>query len=241
MIVVQRRQHSSRSESAMDHERFDAVARAVSRGCSRRYALRLLIGGSFVGWLAGGRLTVHAKQSCDSGLTYCSGNCVDLSSDYLNCGACGFACPSAGPDVATIECIGGTCVQTACDPGYANCAGGLECTDLSQDSGNCGTCGNVCQSGVCSSGSCTGAVAADDSTAAGSGGNATANANGGAVVIGDVDSGGNVGNVISVGDTYGPVWVDGGDVSNSTTIDITADGGTAIADAGGGSGNVAVD
>ena len=228
----------------MDHEHFDAVARAISRGRSRRHALRLLIGGSFVGWLAGGRLTVRATQqgpSCGSGLTYCSGYCVDLSSDYLNCGGCGFACPSAGPDVATIACIGGSCVQTACDPGYANCYGGLECTDLSQDPDNCGACGNACQSGVCSSGSCT-AVAADDSTAAaGSGGNATASANGGAVVIGDVDSGGNVGNVISVGDTSGPVWVDGGDVSNSTTIDITADGGTAIADAGGGSGNVAVD
>jgi len=228
----------------MDQEHFDAVARAMSRGGSRRDALRLLIGGTFVGWLARDWLTVRATQqgpNCDSGLTYCSGNCVDLSSDYLNCGGCGSACPSAGPYVATIECIGGTCVQTACDPGYANCYGGLECNDLSQDPDNCGACGNVCQSGDCSSGSCT-AVATDDSSAsAGSGGNATASANGGAVVIGDVDSGGNVGNVISVGDTSGPVWVDGGDVSNSTTIDISADGGTAISEAGGGSGNVAVD
>jgi len=230
----------------MDQERFDAVARAMSRGGSRRDALRLLIGGSFAGWLAGDRLPVHATQHrprCDSGLTNCSGNCVDLSSDYLNCGGCGSACPSAGPYVATIECIGGTCVQTACDPGYANCYGGLECNDLSQDPDNCGACGTVCESGVCSWGACTAVDAAvdDPAAAAGSGGNATASANGGAVVIGDVDSGGNVGNVISVGDTSGPVWVDGGDVSNSTTIDITADGGTAIADAGGGSGNVAVD
>jgi len=228
----------------MDQDRFDAIACAFSRDCSRRQTFRWLLGGSAFGWLiSGSRLTRALQQppSCGSGLTYCSGNCVDLSSDYLNCGACGFACPSAGPDVATIECIGGTCVQTACDPGYANCSGGLECTDLSQDPDNCGACGNVCQSGDCSSGSCTGAVAADDSTAAGNGGNATASANGGAAVIGNVDSGGNVGNVISVGDTAGPVWVDGGDVSNSTTIDITADGGTAIADAGGGSGNVAAD
>lgn len=229
----------------MDHERFDAVARAVSRGSSRRDALRLLIGGSLVGWLTGGRLTARATQqavSCASGLTNCSGACVDLSSDYLNCGGCGSACPSAGPNVATIECIGGTCVQTACDPGYANCYGGLDCTDLSQDPDNCGGCGNVCETGVCASGACTAAeVAVDDPAAvAGSGGNATASASGGAVVIGDVDSGGNVGNVVSVGDTSGPVWVDGGDVSNSTTIDITADGGTAIADAGGGSGNVAI-
>ena len=235
----------------MDQEHFDAVARAMSRGGSRRDALRLLIGGTFVGWLARDRLTVRATQqgpNCDSGLTYCSGNCVDLSSDYLNCGGCGSACPSAGPDVATIECIGGTCVQTACAPGYANCYGGLECNDLSQDPDNCGACGTACDSGVCSSGSCTEAeVAVDDPAAvAGSGGNATASANGGAVVVGDFDSGGNVsggnvGNVISVGDTSGPVWVDGGDASKSTTIDISADGGTAISEAGGGSGNVAVD
>ena len=74
---------------------------------------------------------------------------------------------------------------------------------------------------------------------AGSGGYATASANGGVVVMGDVDSGGNVGNVISVGNTGGPVWVDGGDVSNSTTIGISANGGTAISDASGGSGNIA--
>ncbi len=78
-----------------------------------------------------------------------------------------------------------------------------------------------------------------DTATAGGGGYATASASGGTVVIGDVNSGGNVGNAISVGNTYGSVWVDGGDVSNSTTIGITADGGTAIADASGGSGNIA--
>jgi hypothetical protein len=74
---------------------------------------------------------------------------------------------------------------------------------------------------------------------AGSGGNATASATGGTVVTGDINTGGNVGNIISVGNTYGPVWVDGGNVSNTTTIDFTANGGTAIADASGGSGNIA--
>jgi hypothetical protein len=80
-------------------------------------------------------------------------------------------------------------------------------------------------------------LAAQDT--AGSGGYATASATGGTVVIGDVNSGGNVGNIISVGNTYGSVWIDGGNVSNTTTIGVTADGGTAIADASGGSGNVA--
>src|SRR3712207_1347056 len=82
-------------------------------------------------------------------------------------------------------------------------------------------------------------AAQSDTATAGSGGYATASANGGVVVMGDFNFGGNVGNAISVGNTYGPVWIDGGNVSNSTTIDITADGGTAIADASGGSGNIA--
>src|SRR5215208_2645468 len=80
-------------------------------------------------------------------------------------------------------------------------------------------------------------LAAQDT--AGSGGYATASATGGTVVIGDVNTGGNVGNIISVGNTYGSVWIDGGNVSNTTTIGVTADGGTAIADASGGSGNIA--
>ena len=74
---------------------------------------------------------------------------------------------------------------------------------------------------------------------AGRGGYATASASGGTVVMGDINTGGNVGNIISVGNTYGSVWIDGGNVSNTTTIDVTANGGTAISDASGGSGNIA--
>ena len=47
------------------------------------------------------------------------------------------------------------------------------------------------------------------------------------------------GNAAAVGDSYGAVWVDGGDVANSTTVGITADSGTAVADASGGSYNIA--
>jgi hypothetical protein len=82
-------------------------------------------------------------------------------------------------------------------------------------------------------------AAQDDIATAGSGGYATASSSGGAVGIGDVNSGGNVGNAVAVGDTYGAVWVDGGDVANSTSIGVSADGGTAIADASGGSYNIA--
>ncbi len=79
-----------------------------------------------------------------------------------------------------------------------------------------------------------------DVASAGNGGVATASANGGAVALGDVNSGGNAGNAIGVGDTVGgPVSVDGGSVANLTDIGITANGGTAIADASGGDYNLA--
>jgi hypothetical protein len=75
---------------------------------------------------------------------------------------------------------------------------------------------------------------------AGNGGVATASADGGVVLIGDVNSGGNAGNAIGVGDTtWGSVTIDGGTVTNATQITVTADGGTAIGDASGGNGNLA--
>jgi hypothetical protein len=78
-----------------------------------------------------------------------------------------------------------------------------------------------------------------DIASAGNGGVATSSANGGAVSIGDVNSGGNAGNAIGVGDTYGSVGVDGGTVANSTQLNISANGGTAISDASGGDYNLA--
>jgi len=79
-----------------------------------------------------------------------------------------------------------------------------------------------------------------DTASAGNGGVATASANGGAVAIGDVNSGGNAGSAIGVGDTWGgPVAVDGGTMANQTTLGISANGGTAIADASGGNYNLA--
>jgi hypothetical protein len=77
--------------------------------------------------------------------------------------------------------------------------------------------------------------------AAGNGGVAIADASGGAVTVGDINSGNNSGNTIVVqGATSGNVAIDGGNVSNETTISISADGGTAVANADGGDGNVAV-
>ena len=78
-----------------------------------------------------------------------------------------------------------------------------------------------------------------DTASAGNGGVATASANGGAFAIGDVNSGGNAGSAIGVGDTWGEVGVHGGTMANSTTLGISANGGTAIANASGGDYNLA--
>ena len=78
-----------------------------------------------------------------------------------------------------------------------------------------------------------------DTASAGNGGVATASANGGAVSLGDVNSGGNAGSAIGVGDTVGSVGVDGGTVANQTLLNVSANGGTAIADASGGNYNLA--
>ena len=83
-------------------------------------------------------------------------------------------------------------------------------------------------------------AAAQDTAAAGNGGTATASANGGAVSVGDLNSGGNSGSAIAAGDVNdGSLAIDGGDVTTTTSLGISANGGTAIADASGGDNNFA--
>jgi hypothetical protein len=80
-----------------------------------------------------------------------------------------------------------------------------------------------------------------ETASAGNGGVATASANGGAVSVGNINSGGNACNAIGVGDTFSNLdpSVNGGSCLNTTVLGITADGGTAIADASGGDYNLA--
>jgi hypothetical protein len=87
----------------------------------------------------------------------------------------------------------------------------------------------------------TNAAAPDiDTASAGNGGVATAAGNGGAVSAGNINSGGNVGSAIAVGNTYGPdPDVYGGDIANDTSLGVAVDGGTGIADATGGNNNLA--
>lgn len=95
-------------------------------------------------------------------------------------------------------------------------------------------CGyNVCSNGFCSS--------QGPGASAGTGGTAISSADGGSISIGDINSGGNTGNVISSrGGRDLRQNISGGSVSNETTVTVSADGGTSISDASGGSGNVAI-
>lgn len=93
-------------------------------------------------------------------------------------------------------------------------------------------------------------IALGDDANSGNGGRARANADGGLILAGDIVTGNNQGNSISVecggsgaGDGHtgvgGRVVVNGGTVLNQTNLSLNADGGTAIADASGGDDNIA--
>ncbi len=84
---------------------------------------------------------------CDAGLSACGADCVDLTRDAKNCGACGTAC---GTDEA---CVKGAC-SLSCGSAKAKC--GQTCVTLSTDPTNCGSCGVTCEAGLsCVQAACT--------------------------------------------------------------------------------------
>lgn len=73
-----------------------------------------------------------------------AGCSADLTTDVLNCGACGHACDFQH---ATGSCIAGMCTVTACDTGWDDCntMGDDGCeADLMMSDATCGTCGTRC-------------------------------------------------------------------------------------------------
>jgi hypothetical protein len=111
-----------------------------------------------------------------------------------------FATPVAAQDECGVAIYGGdilneTVIDITADAGTA-------ISDTSAGSNNAASTGGG------HDGAATGAV---DIASAGNGGVATAAANGGAISLGDINSGGNVGNAIEVGNTYcdvAPVYED---------------------------------
>ena len=86
---------------------------------------------------------------CNSGFSDCDANAANgcetsTATSVSNCGGCGLVCSSNN---ITPTCTGGTCSGT-CNAGFADCnankqADGCE-VNITNDSNNCGACGNVC-------------------------------------------------------------------------------------------------
>jgi hypothetical protein len=104
------------------------------------------------------------KDDCLAGSTRCGSTCVNLSSDQLNCGACGNGCDPG------MVCSLGACAAS-CAVGLEDCSGA--CSDLSIDPAHCGGCATPCDAGdVCWGGACQGyclTVAGPALTSGGSG------------------------------------------------------------------------
>ncbi len=88
---------------------------------------------------------------CECG-SFCSSSTGSYDNAYVvseYCGGCGGSWWSCKPPTGT--------VTWHCDSGYANCdldvANGCE-ININEDPNNCGSCGNVCSSGVCKEGVC---------------------------------------------------------------------------------------
>ncbi len=98
---------------------------------------------------------------CFEGLSDClAGGCVELQTNFANCGSCGFSCAEGE------TCCAGTCAATnsndancgacgnACPSGQSCC--GSVCQDSSSDVDNCGACDNICRAGeTCLNGVCS--------------------------------------------------------------------------------------
>ncbi|MFH1435223.1 MAG: hypothetical protein ABIJ56_05870 [Pseudomonadota bacterium] len=78
-------------------------------------------------------------ERCPAGLAWCSGTCVNISTDHGNCGVCGVECD------AIEVCYEGDCLLE-CPVGRENCGG--SCVDVDSDPFNCGDCGEACLAGV---------------------------------------------------------------------------------------------
>ena len=80
---------------------------------------------------------------CSEPTTICDNECVDLTSDYENCGGCNNICTSG-------VCISGACLT--CSSEETVC--GQQCINLASDPDNCGGCGVPCSNGLCSNSQC---------------------------------------------------------------------------------------
>ncbi|MBL8680149.1 MAG: hypothetical protein JNK05_13320 [Myxococcales bacterium] len=110
---------------------------------------------------ATGQTCTGSTCVCNAGFTQCPGQpgCFDLQTDFGNCGRCGNACPGG---TGMRICSLGRCTCTYVRPGDGRELPGFACgtqcipaEGFQTDPMNCGSCGNVCPSGlICRDGAC---------------------------------------------------------------------------------------
>ncbi len=104
-------------------------------------------------------VAVEAGPTCDGGLSACGAACVDLQTDYLNCGMCGNRC-SAGNVCVAGRCAVGCgmlteCVASTMDGGAPDASAPRICADTMTNPQHCGGCFRTCSgSQVCVAGMC---------------------------------------------------------------------------------------
>lgn len=93
----------------------------------------------------------RAASSCPGSTVRCGERCIDIRTDYFNCGDCGNSCGGGEGEDPTGECRDGVCGCSS--PGLGVC--GFRCVDTRSDRFDCGTCGNACAVGEeCVDGAC---------------------------------------------------------------------------------------
>ncbi|HKP56417.1 MAG TPA: hypothetical protein VJV78_06850, partial [Polyangiales bacterium] len=117
-----------------------------------------------------GTLELVARKAedmgCPPGTTKCGDRCVDLSTDYDNCGSCKKSCFGG---LTGASCIAGACACKGSETQCNSFDGAPRCTDLNFDEANCGKCGQRCTTGQsCEAGKCKQLACADGLTLCGS-------------------------------------------------------------------------
>jgi hypothetical protein len=148
----------------VDGQRFDALARELSKGVSRRAVWRGAISAT-TGLFAFGIQKTYAQDVfglgtpspiCPPETVDCGGQCVDLMTDDDHCGRCDESCAElcdVGLGCGQI-CIDGVC---SCPAGQERCGDEFpSCTDISTNPLHCGDCFIECAEGEsCVEGNCT--------------------------------------------------------------------------------------
>ncbi len=98
---------------------------------ARKLVVGLTLAAGAIILVSSSACSVTVTNTCNGGLAYCDGFCVDLSSDPNYCGSCADSC------LAGDICVSGTCVVGVCATSGSSCTVGGDC------------CTGYCVNGIC--------------------------------------------------------------------------------------------